>query len=1053
MVRPAAAEFNARVRALSVRVLGGFAVDGVDQHAFGSRKARRLVELLAIGRGRMVPFDALQEELWGSQPPARPHDQLAVLASRMRALLGSGTLPRQDGGYRLRYDRLDVDDLEALTVDVERRHAAADPTGALVAARALLVLTAAGSPAPADSAWATAEIAAIERLLSRARHTVTETLLSQGRWAEAAEVAASEIARDPYDEVAVRAQMTALAMAGRIGSALSVFQSLRGLLADELGADPSRLTLDLHEAVLRGEIRAGTTESATVAGSIVGRDRELAVLAQRAAAADGTATQVVVVEGEAGIGKTSLLQEFAARRRGVGDLILTGTCNPLDRAVPLDAVMVAIAEHLRLIGDDAAQVLGAESATLAPLLGLVPARRDEPLLADGVPGPSVLYALLFVVLGRICSRHRVILLIDDAHLGGVALEEFVQYLSRRPIGLLLVAAVRPGEGESFAGFSRLELGPLDRSAATALVGADRVADLYRRSLGHPLLLLELAAAGDAGGLPAGLVDAVSARCETLGVGAATVRTAAVLGGGPIDPDLLSGVLSRPVMSVLDDLDRARVRRLVGEVDGRYTFRHDLIREAIAAGTSVERARVLHSQAARILAQRSGVDPIGVAEHAVAGGDRALAAQWLRAAAAKAGKRFDHQTAESLLTEAVSLHDEPVLRLDRARVRTLRGRYEEAIVDLDAFGDDSPQAWEVRAWTAYFARQFAAAQDCADAGLLAAQDPAMRARCLMVGGRTRHAAGDLDLAEAQLAEALRLAGGRDRLAAAAWLGIIRAHQSRSDEAIALMRLALRADVDVAHTAASLHALLFSGHAHAIAGRPAAALTCFGRYTVEVQRRQVPRFAGRGINFGGWVLRNVGDIGPGVDAHLEALEVADRHGTSEVRIAALLDLAENDLLHGDLDSALAGLEKAAEAFRGDLVFGWRLDFKLRLLRSRLALLSGQSAVALETSSALALSAERLGVPRYASIARLVGYRAGIDLGLPTDLAAVQAALDRADRSVAIEAWWWAGEFGSVLRNDHLIGRAEAGAARVLRETDSAAEVFQRYARGLIDRWRAR
>lgn len=95
----------------------------------------------------------------------------------------------------------------------------------------------------------------------------------------------------------------------------------------------------------------------------------------------------------------------------------------------------------------------------------------------------------------------------------------------------------------------------------------------------------------------------------------------------------------------------------------------------------------------------------------------------------------------------------------------------------------------------------------------------------------------------------------------------------------------------------------------------------------------------------------------------------------------------------------------------------------------------------------------MPRYASIARLVGYRAGIDLGLPTDLAAVQAELDRADRSVAIEAWWWAGELGSVLRNDHLIDRAEAGAARILRETDSAAQVFQRYARGLIDRWRAR
>ena len=60
----------------------------------------------------------------------------------------------------------------------------------------------------------------------------------------------------------------------------------------------------------------------------------------------------------------------------------------------------------------------------------------------------------------------------------------------------------------------------------------------------------------------------------------------------------------------------------------------------------------------------------------------------------------------------------------------------------------------------------------------------------------------------------------------------------------------------HTSATLHSLLFTGHAHALAGRPDQALTAFTRYTTEVERRQVPLFAGRAVNFAGGVLRNLG-----------------------------------------------------------------------------------------------------------------------------------------------------------------------------------------------------
>ena len=153
-----------------------------------------------------------------------------------------------------------------------------------------------------------------------------------------------------------------------------------------------------------------------------------------------------------------------------------------------------------------------------------------------------------------------------------------------------------------------------------------------------------------------------------------------------------------------------------------------------------------------------------------------------------------------------------------------------------------------------------------------------------------------------------------MTAAAWLGVLRSHQSRPAEALPLLRPAARGHVGVEHTSATLHALLFTGHAHALAGRPALALAAFARYTEEVDRRQVPRFAGRAVNFSGWVLRNLGAAGEAADRHAAALEIGQRQGTAELTIAALEDLAEQCLDQGDPDGAQARLARGRPAAAG-------------------------------------------------------------------------------------------------------------------------------------------
>ncbi len=297
----------------------------------------------------------------------------------------------------------------------------------------------------------------------------------------------------------------------------------------------------------------------------------------------------------------------------------------------------------------------------------------------------------------------------------------------------------------------------------------------------------------------------------------------------------------------------------------------------------------------------------------------------------------------------------------------------------------------------------------------------------------------------------LAQGADRVTAAAWLGVLRAHQSRAGQALALLRPAARGQIGAEHTSATLHALLFTGHAHALDGRPALALAAFRSYTAEVERRQVPRFAGRAVNFAGWVLRNLGAWQEAQDHHQEALEVAHRDGTAEVIIAALEDLAEQCLAAGDPDGAQARLAQARTLLHGDLVFGWRLALKHQLLSARLALLRGDPEAALAAASDLAARAGTLGVPRYTSVARLVGHRARHLLRLPVDLGAVTADLDALDRAVGIEAWWWTGDIGAEFGNAAWLDRAAERAARLAGAAAGYADGLRQAADLRLAGWR--
>jgi hypothetical protein len=226
--------------------------------------------------------------------------------------------------------------------------------------------------------------------------------------------------------------------------------------------------------------------------------------------------------------------------------------------------------------------------------------------------------MLFTAIGRVLRRlaagSPLVLLLDDAQHIGESTAAWLHHVVRRADPpMLVVVARRTGvrEGGSTIEPTRvIDVGPLDVTAATQIVGSDRAAELLDRSGGNALFLVELAATAPGSKLPASIRAAVADRVRDAGVGA-TLQVAAVL-GADVDLDVLAAVLSRSALDVLDDLESGLGLGLLHEREGRLEFRHALIREALATEVSAprrgRRARRRSRTGGRPLRLRGGGGP-------------------------------------------------------------------------------------------------------------------------------------------------------------------------------------------------------------------------------------------------------------------------------------------------------------------------------------------------------------------------------------------------------------------------------------------------------------
>ena len=396
---------------------------------------------------------------------------------------------------------------------------------------------------------------------------------------------------------------------------------------------------------------------------MIGRSPELDRLRAAMDRAAAGHPHAVVVGGEAGVGKTRLLQEFASTVRSAGVRVWWGRCPPLaDGPLPY----VPIVDLLRSVADDvgSARLRAAAGAATERLAVLSPElvgdaggdagvdARAAAVTAQPSPHPQ-LHRDLLDLFERLAGDPAVVVL-EDLHwadrstrallstlIGGMRRGRLLVLCSYRddevapdhPVRSLLAELTR-------AGVDRVELGRLDRAECAAQMAgimrtepSDAVAQrVFERSGGNPFLIEELVAAGvDGHTVPSGLRDILLSRVRRLPPGAQTVLRAVALAGRGADHLLLEHVTGAPPQQLLASV-RAAVDEHLLVVDGeRYTFRHALVGEAIATEILPGERIRLHRGMAEVLGVRvAGRSPTRMLASTLAADRAEVAYHWTRA---------------------------------------------------------------------------------------------------------------------------------------------------------------------------------------------------------------------------------------------------------------------------------------------------------------------------------------------------------------------------------------------------------------------------------------
>ena len=698
----------APLSSLNIYLLGSPRVERQDTPIeIDTRKAIALLAYLAVanssgGQRR----DSLATFFWPDVDSSRAHGALRrTLSALHKALGGDGliidretvNLERGAGTW------IDVDAFHALLAEC-RTHG--HPANEVCAACLPKLLKAAAfyrddfmvgfslRDSPAFDDWQFFQMESLRRELASVLERLAAGLSAQGDFESAIAHARRWLALDPLHEPAHRQLMLLYAWAGQRAAALRQYREGVRVLEQELSVAPLAETTALYDAIKEnqlpapppawvaapdeahapaagqsavGRAQAQAPASTTAQPPLVGRGAEWsALLASYAGAA--TDGRLVVIEGEAGIGKTRLAESFIERARKRGAPTAVTRCYEGELNLAYGPFVEALRATLAYQGQPPAwlanlapHILSEASRLLPELLTVRPELPPAPPLDSPGAQGRFFDSLRQVLLGALSQLPGTpgVLLIDDAQWIDEASLDFLTYLVRRlsgqallllvtwrgeqvPAGhrlrLLLAEAQRNGRAAS------LSLGRLSLAAVTELVThawADAEASdvaasaarpplepatidrLYRESEGLPFFVVEYLASlkqapeGSAPwSLPGGVRSLLQTRLARVDeAGWQLLSTAAVIGrwfdfdtlhsaSGRGDDETVSGLEALMALGLVNEVNTSGGAAVASANIPRYDFHHEKLRSLVYEETSLARRRLLHRRVAEALTARA-----------------------------------------------------------------------------------------------------------------------------------------------------------------------------------------------------------------------------------------------------------------------------------------------------------------------------------------------------------------------------------------------------------------------------------------------------------------
>ena len=603
--------------------------------------------------------------------------------------------------------------------------------------------------------WQFFQSESLRRELAGALERLARGRGALGEWEAAIVHARRWLAMDTLHEPAHRLLMALYAWSDQRAAALRQYRECVRVLGQELSVAPLEETTLLYRAIqendlpprpalaeyrspARREPEASAEplveESREVSRSpdnpLVGRDPEWeALLGSYRSVGEGG--YVVVVEGEAGIGKTRLAEEFVADVSAAGATVVTARCYAGEKNLAYGPFVEGISAALARGGTDRLKSLPAgslqETARLLPdLADLSPDSPPAPPLDTPGARSRFFGEVVRVLLTVLDGPPPGVLFLDDLHWADEASLSLLTYLVRRlddkplfvlltwraeevheghPLRALLAQTRRSGRATTLT-LERLGKASVEELVGHAVPGAGKLGSrLSDETEGLPLFLTEYLTAIEKGGLdpgdeawslPGGVQDLLRTRLLTVGETAGQVLAAAAVVGRSFDFDTVRAASGRGEEETLAAIEELTSRGLIREVGSAvggppaYDFDHDKLRTLVYEETSLARKRLLHRRAAAALeGQARGREADSLAgqiarHHRLAGQDQE-AAQYHRLAGDYARSLHANSDAITQYEEALALGHPDATLLHEAigDLRTRAGEYGPALSSYEA----------------------------------------------------------------------------------------------------------------------------------------------------------------------------------------------------------------------------------------------------------------------------------------------------------------------------------------------------------------------------------